>query len=93
MLKVLRLFMEAPMARLSSVPFEKVDAELQAVMHEYDVELGGSGFVQVLAHTPEVFKAFINFYFPLVSTTRGSINMRLTELARLKVAEKNECSL
>ena len=85
--------MEAPMARLSSVPFEKVDPELQAVMHEYDVELGGSGFVQVLAHTPEVFKAFINFYFPLVSTTRGSINMRLTELARLKVAEKNECSL
>jgi hypothetical protein len=85
--------MEDPMARLSSVPFEKVDPELQAVMHEYDVELGGSGFVQVLAHAPDVFKDFIKFYFPLVSTTRGSVNMKLTELARLKVAEKNECAL
>jgi hypothetical protein len=81
------------MARLSSIPFEKVDPELQAVMREYDVELGGSGFVQVLAHAPEVFKDFIRFYFPLVSTTRGSVNMKLTELARLKVAEKNECGL
>jgi hypothetical protein len=78
------------MARLSSIPFAKVDPELQTVMHEYDVELGGSGFVQVLAHAPEVF---IKFYFPLVSTTRGSVNMKLTELARLKVAEKNECAL
>ena len=40
------------MARLSSIPFEKVDPELQTVMREYDVELGGSGFVQVLAHAP-----------------------------------------
>ena len=49
------------MARLSSIPFEKVDPELQAVMREYDVELGGSGFVQVPAHAPEVFKDFIKF--------------------------------
>jgi len=81
------------MARLSSLPFERIDPELQAVMREYDLELGGSGFVQVLAHAPEVFKNFINFYFPLVATTRGAVNMKLTELARLKVAEKNECAL
>ena len=43
--------------------------------------------------THPVFKDFIKFYFPLVSTTRGSVNMKLTELARLKVAEKNECAL
>jgi hypothetical protein len=41
----------------------------------------------------DVFKDFIKFSFRLVSTTRGSVNMKLTELARLKVAEKNECSL
>jgi len=41
------------MARLSSIPFEKVGPELQAVMREYDLELGGSGFVQVPAHAPE----------------------------------------
>lgn len=81
------------MPRVSEVPFEQVDAELQTVMQEYDKELGGSEFVQVFAHAPDVFKSFIKFYFPLVSETRGSVDMRLTELARLKVAEKNECNL
>lgn len=81
------------MARLSEVPFDRIDSELRGVMQEYDKELGGSGFVKVLAHTPEVFKSFMNFYLPLVSGTRGSIDMRITELARLKVAERNDCHL
>ena len=45
------------MPYVSSLPFEAVDAELQAVMREYDAELGGSEFVRVFAHTPEVFKS------------------------------------
>lgn len=81
------------MARLSEVPFESLDAELRSLMHAYDKELGGSGFVQVLAHTPEVFKSFMGFYLPLVSETRASIDMRITELARIKVAERNDCHL
>ena len=81
------------MPRVSAIPFENIDPELQTVMREYDKELGGSEFVQVFAHATEVFKSFINFYFPLVSETRGSIDMKLTELARMKVAEKNECNL
>ena len=81
------------MPRVSAIPFENIDPELQTVMREYDKELGGSEFVQVFAHVPEVFKSFINFYFPLVSETRGSIDMKLTELARMKVAEKNEYNL
>ena len=75
------------------VPFDKVEPELQKIMSEYDLELGGSEFVRVFAHAPEVFKSFISFYFPLITQTRGSIDMRLTELARLKVAEKNGCAL
>lgn len=81
------------MPRVSEIPFENIDTELQTVMREYDKELGGSEFVRVFAHAPGVFKSFINFYFPLVSETRGSIDMKLTELARMKVAEKNECNL
>lgn len=81
------------MPRLSELPFEQIDPELQTVMRDYDEELGGSEFVQVFAHAPEPFKAFIAYYFPLVTATRGAIDMRLTELARLKVAEKNECNL
>jgi hypothetical protein len=81
------------MPRVSLVPFDKVDPELQKVMAEYDEELGGSEFVRVYAHAPEVFKRFIGFYFPLITETRGTIDMRITELARLKVAEKNGCAL
>ena len=81
------------MGRVSKVPFEQVDTELQAIMREYDQELGGSEFVQVFAHAPEVFKSFINFYFPLVSNERGKVDVKLTELARLKVAERNDCNL
>jgi hypothetical protein len=81
------------MPHISYLPFAAVDSELQAVMHEYDDELGGSEFVQVFAHAPEVFKSFIGFYFPLITETRGTIDMKLTELARLKVAEINGCHL
>ena len=81
------------MPHLSYLPFEAVDSQLQVVMHEYDDELGGSEFVQVFAHAPEVFKSFIRFYFPLITETRGTIDMKLTELVRLKVAEINACHL
>lgn len=81
------------MSRVSNLPFEKIDSELQAVMKEYDAELGGSEFVEVFAHAPEVFKKFIGFYFPLISETRGGIDPKITELARMMVAEKNDCRL
>jgi len=81
------------MARISSLPFDRLSGELQEVMHEYDEELGGSGFVRVFAHEPDIFKKFIDYYFPLVSETRGKIDMRLTEMTRLKVAEHNDCHL
>lgn len=81
------------MPRIPEVPFEEIDPELQKIMHQYDEELGGSEFVKVFAHAPEPFQAFIRYYFPLISETRGNIDPRITELARLKVAEKNECRL
>ena len=81
------------MPYVSSLPLAAVDSELQAVMREYDAELGGSEFVRVFAHAPQVFKSFIRFYFPLIIETRGTIDMKLTELVRLKVAELNGCHL
>lgn len=81
------------MARISAIPFEELDDDLRELMRAYDVELGGSGFVRVFANSPETFKAFIAYYFPLVTETRGRVDMRLTELARLKVAEHNDCHL
>ncbi|MGE0487156.1 MAG: hypothetical protein AB7Q81_23590 [Gammaproteobacteria bacterium] len=81
------------MANLSPVPFADIPDYLQNVMHAYDDELGGSGFVQVFAHAPEVFKHFIDFYFKLELETRGVVDGVITELARLMVAQKNNCHL
>jgi hypothetical protein len=81
------------MANLNPVPFEKIPDFLQNVMHAYDEELGGSGFVQVFAHAPEVFRKFIDFYFDLELETRGAVDGVITELARLMVARQNNCGL
>ena len=81
------------MARLPAVPFEKIPDYLQHIMHAYDEELGGSEFVQVFAHAPAVFKKFIDFYFALELETRGAVDGVITELARLMVAQKNQCHL
>ncbi len=81
------------MPRVSEIPFEQVPEDLQAIMRQYDDELGGSGFVQVLAQAPDVFRSFIDFYFPLELETRGAVNTKITELARLMVAQKNNCHL
>jgi hypothetical protein len=84
---------EEGMARLPPVPFAKIPDYLQHIMHAYDDELGGSEFVQVFAHAPAVFKKFIDFYFALELETRGAVDGVITELARLMVAQKNQCHL
>jgi hypothetical protein len=81
------------MAYVSLVPFAQVEPEVRDIMRTYDKEYTGSEFVRAFAHAPEVFKSFANYYFPLIFETRGSIDMRLTEMVRLKVAEKNDCNL
>ena len=81
------------MARVSGVPFEQVPNDLRTIMRQYDDELGGSEFVEVFAHAPDVFKRFVEFYFGLVLESRGAVTMKITEIARLKVAEKNDCFL
>ena len=81
------------MARVSDVPFEQVPEDLKSIMRQYDQELGGSEFVQVFAHAPEVYKSFVDFYFGLVLETRDAVNMKITELARMMVANKNDCFL
>ena len=81
------------MAYVSLVPFAEIDPAVQEIMRTYDKEYMGSDFIRAFAHAPEVFKSFVSYYFPLIFATRGSLDMRLTEMTRLKVAEKNNCNL
>jgi hypothetical protein len=80
-------------ANIRLLPFAEVDSSVQEIMRTYDKEYMGSDFVRAFAHAPEVFKSFVDYYFPLIFETRGSVDMCLTEMTRLKVAEQNDCNL
>jgi len=79
--------------RISKVPFEQVDPDLQQRMLESDAALGGSEWIQIFAHTPDLYKAFVNFYYDHIMTDGDGISVKLTELVRHKVALINQCHL
>ncbi len=77
------------MPYINPVPFENVTPELRKVMKAYDGSIGASDFVRIFANAPEPAYAFFRFYLPAMVATRGRVDARLTELARLKVAERS----
>lgn len=77
------------MPYIDPVPFEEVTPELRKVMKAYDGSIGASDFVRIFANSPEVAYSYFKFYLPAMVATRGRIDMRITELARLKVAERS----
>jgi len=81
------------MLRISRVPFKKVDPELQKVMQQSDEALGGSAWIQVFAHTTDLYKPFVQFYYSHIMTDTDGVGVKLTELIRHKVAQINERQL
>jgi hypothetical protein len=75
---------------IDPVPYEKVTPELRKVMQAYDGSIGASEFVRIYAHAPEAAYSFFRFYLPAMVAKRGRIDARITELARLKVAERSQ---
>ena len=64
------------MARVSEIPFAEVPPALQDIMQQYDEELGGSQFVQVFAHAPDVYQRFI------ASSTVGGLGQLVAAWSR-----------
>lgn len=81
------------MSRISPVPFEDMDEEMLAIVRTSDEAAGGSEWIQAYAHAPEIFKPFVRFYYDYIMTDRAGISLKLTELLRHVVAEKNQCQL
>lgn len=79
--------------RVSKVPLERIPASLRSTMEDVDSAIGGSEWMQVFAHAPEMYGDFVKFYYDHVMSDRGGISVRLTELARHRVALHNECYL
>ena len=81
------------MPRVSAVPYSEMDSEIQAIVRASDESLGGSEWIQYFCHSPELYKSFVKFYYSHIMTDRMGISVKLTELVRHKVAEKNDCRL
>jgi hypothetical protein len=81
------------MSHISKVPFDQLDRHLQTTMQQSDAALGGSEWIQVFSQTPELYKAFVKFYYDHIMTDSDGISVKLTELVRHKVALINQCHL
>jgi hypothetical protein len=79
------------MPYISHVPMEKLTPEMLKVMEAYDTmaTTGLSQFVRIFAQASEVAESFFRFYLPMMMAERGRIDVRILELARLKVAERS----
>lgn len=81
------------MTRISKLPLEQIDPEIREIMAGSDEIFGGSEWIQVFAHTPELYKALTRFYQGHIMTDGDGISLKLTELVRRKVALHNDCHL
>jgi hypothetical protein len=81
------------MTHISKVPFDQLDKQLQSTMQESDAALGGSEWIQVFSQTPELYKAFVKFYYDHIMADADGISVKLTELVRHKIALINQCHL
>ncbi len=81
------------MSHIGKVPFDRLDQHLQMTMQQSDAALGGSEWIQVFSQTPELYKAFVKFYYDHIMADSDGISVKLTELVRHKVALINQCHL
>lgn len=76
------------MARLSVL--EKTQLTPEFSKHVDRAGASGQAIMfQVLGHSPEMFQAYFQFYFPWHSG--GSVDPVLKELLRIKIAQLNNC--
>ena len=79
--------------RVSKVPVEQIAPRVRELMGAVDGAIGGSEWMQVFAHSPELYADFSQFYYDHIMTESDGITVRLTELVRHRVALLNECYL
>jgi len=79
------------MARLSLIEKEQLPPEFAALAEKGETAppFLGASFYQVLAHCPEMFRQFFSFYNAWHEG--GTVAPVIKELARLKVAQCNDC--
>ena len=77
------------MARLRPLELYEVDDEIRAICDEWHRNSGSSASARTLAHHPPLVKALTAFRKALAK--ESVLDPALTELVRLKVANRNAC--
>lgn len=67
----------------------ELDEELQEMVAKWQAAGGDPNFIRTLGQLPELLKAFVAFYSPLVR--KGLVEHRAKELVRLRLAALNGC--
>jgi alkylhydroperoxidase family enzyme len=67
---------------------EAMAPEIRQMMEEYDAWIGDTVYARFMAHNPDVFKKFNDFYAFLLG---GKVESEIKELARLRLARLNDC--
>jgi alkylhydroperoxidase family enzyme len=77
------------MPRLPLLDPRSLSPELRTMLERWQAEGGDPNFILTFARLPETLARFVAFYSPLVR--RGRVEHRTKELARLRLAQRNEC--
>ena len=75
--------------RMPMLPEDDLDPELRDMLAKWTADGGYPNFILTFGRLPEALKRFVLFYSPLVR--RGLVEHRTKELARLRLAQLNEC--
>ena len=81
------------MPRVTPVPYEKMDPEIQEIVKASDEALCGSEWIQYFCHPADLYKDFVKFYYSRIMTDGNGLSVKLTELVRHTVAVHNACTL
>ena len=76
-----------PITRL--LDLDELDPGLRDAARRWQAQGGDVNMHRVFGQMPDFFARFLEFYGPMVN--RGRVPVRVKELARLRVANLNEC--
>ncbi len=76
-----------PITRM--LELEELDPALRAAAEKWRAQGGNVNMHRVFGQMPDFFGKFVEFYGPLVN--HGRVPLRVKEIARIRVANLNQC--
>lgn len=68
---------------------DEVNDQLKIIFEKSEKGTGSNNMLRTLAHNPEIMDSFLSFYSTL---WKGSVDPKLKEMLRYRIALKGECS-